>query len=183
MEEEDEELFTLPDNNDPMIPAGKEFVRCFMSYESAMNSLMPMIFDRYGTDIWAYDRSERLVKGFLEACLPDDLRKPMELFRQFHRIKMSQVPSQFQIKLTSARSRKRQINNLINKLFIAIRKNYGEDLPPFAVKTPSAKAGRQSDASSEQKKTPEVKNLFDADDEGSQAKEVCSVSGLPRRQH
>jgi hypothetical protein len=156
MAEEELQQVIVPEENDPLLPPMKNFVSTFIAHQEAVNKLAPLIFERWET-IFAFDNSKNAIFGYLEASLPSPMKENMILIRKFHRVQINNIHTKQIQDVASARANKNKINSLLMKMFISLRKLYGDDIPAFkTAKAPSPeKKSNEPKVESEKKKKPE----------------------------
>ena len=106
------------------------------------------MFQRW-ENIYILDNSVCVVKGFLEYSLPSPMKEQMKLVRQHLNKKINKLTGILRDELEVARSNHQTIKNLVTKMFLQLRKQYGQDIPKFTNKAPptpvlKAKESRRS---------------------------------------
>ena len=152
MAEEEEDFYVPIDENDSMVRPLKAFVKTWMEYEKVRSEVFIFCCERWES-IMAFDNSINTVKSYLEFCLPEVLKNQMALCRQYKGYALDNIPMNERINLDIARKERKNINNLISRLFTQLRKCYGDDVPPF--NSPSKSVNKKNKTS--KVKSPETK--------------------------
>jgi hypothetical protein len=151
---EDEVVY--PNENDDLIPVMTEYIVDFLKVEKSNIKLFAKIYEKYNT-IYAYEGSKKNVKGYIEFCLPSPLKEEMAMWRKYKYKKVdfkeSSQLSQELICLQLARSNYRKNYATIERIYISIKKNYGDDVP----KLPSA----QKDSGKKSAKTESISDKME----------------------
>jgi len=142
MEEEELDEIVVPDQNDELLIIMRQFVDHYLYMDKFLNQLTPIMFSRY-QNVHAFDNSKKVMRGIIEYALPSPHCEQMKLIREKFRKKLSKITGELKEELENARRNYRTITNMVTRILMSLRKQYGDDLPP-PIKTPSSKTSNKS---------------------------------------
>jgi hypothetical protein len=92
------------------------------------DALTVYIYNRWET-IYAFDRSRNVVNGIIENLLPTAIKEQMTVLKKYYRKK--NIPIQDRDLLNVARRNSANIKNLVTRIFMSLRKFYGDNIGKF----------------------------------------------------